>query len=333
MTQRDRITRDPTVTGGSPASVGCASWRPDDREIVLSGAKPTCEEAEVCSLRLFVLFLIAATFGSAAARAEPVVVQSLPLGTAKTTGTHMSEGAALCSVRDRSGNWWLVVEDHITSEGYLGYIPAEGLETRPATVSAAERRRRPVQLPADATNSVDGLWTICGNWESSRCYMTFAFLQRGSRICGSYEHIGVANRIYRGRLAGRRNGNRIDIEYSCGRPSSYAMHWCPEDRVFKSDGWARTSPFPLGLRREALPRTRRLREGEGGVRIGPALTLEKGVRARLLALGVSCRRYLPADLPYVARQGAEPAIVLGMTATAIRTRRAHSDSKPLQTAG
>lgn len=235
----------------------------------------------MCSLRLFVLFLIAATFGSAVARAEPacasdrvltleqmtargsahtipkdleidpreldfrsgssVVVQSLPLGTAKTTGTHMSEGAALCSVRDRNGDWWLVVEDRITSEGYLGYIPAAGLEIRPAAMSAAERRRRPTQLPADATNSVDGLWTICGNWESSRCYMTFAFLQRGSRICGSYEHIGVANRIYRGRLAGRRNGNRIDIEYSCGRPSSYAMHWCPEDRVFKSDGWARTS--------------------------------------------------------------------------------------------
>jgi len=167
---------------------------------------------------------------------ERLYVKRLPLETAEDTGMYFPEdGSALCRVRDKNGDWWLVVEG---DGSVLSYLPQGNLETKPAATPAAERRRRPVQTPADSTKSIEGTWTSCGPWKSSKCAVIYTLLQRGNRVCGYYESIGINDRIYGGQLAGHRKGNRIEVEYACGRPQpSFASHWCPKEGDGDGDGW------------------------------------------------------------------------------------------------
>jgi hypothetical protein len=171
---------------------------------------------------------------------EPLYAKRLPLETAENTGMYFPEdGSALCRVREKNGSWWLVVGERSGEErSGLGYLRQENLETKPAVAPAAERKRRPVQTPADSVNSIEGTWTSCGPWRSSKCTITYTLLQRGNRVCGYYESIGAADRIYAGQLTGRRKGNRIDVEYICGRPETdHASHWCPNQGDGDGDGW------------------------------------------------------------------------------------------------
>jgi hypothetical protein len=168
-----------------------------------------------------------------------------PIESSKEEGGYYSgEGRAICRARTSDGKWWLVVEIYRDT---LGYIPEQGLETKQAKTTFAQRNRQPSESRADATDSVDATWSRCGPWKGSECTVTYTLAQQSNRVCGYYSYIGINGRIFAGQIAGHRHGNRIDVEYICGRPGlEQASHWCPEQDVGDGNGWDKTAK-PLFL--------------------------------------------------------------------------------------